>query len=89
MSATCGNLSVLSLLRDLKLYDLNFTVSAASKAQLNLHTLKLMKPMHKEGRGWAVAKPEDDPIATHVWPGEQDGAKGKVVWAGGMALIVR
>ena len=89
MSVTCGNLSVLSLLRDLKLYDLNFTVSAASKVRLDLHTLKLMKPMHKEGRGWPVAKPEDDPIATHVWPCEKGGVKGKVIWAAGMALIVR
>ena len=51
--------------------------------------LKLMKSTHKQGLGWPVAKPGDDPIATHVWPGEQGGAKGKVIWAGGMALVVR
>ena len=88
-SVTCGNLTVLNLTRDLKLYDLNFTAGAASKARLNLHTLKLLSSAHKKGKGWAVKNAGDDPIATHIWPCEKDGAKGKVVWSAGMALIVR
>ena len=88
-SITCGHLTVLNLTRDLKLYDLNFTEAAGSKARLNLHTLKLLSSAHKKGRGWAVKNAGDDPIATHIWPCEKDGAKGKVVWSAGMALIVR
>ena len=88
-SVMCGRISVLNLTRDLKIYDLNFTASAASKARLNLHTLKLLSSSHKKGKGWAVKNAGDDPIATHIWPCEKDGAKGKIVWSGGMALIVK
>ena len=88
-SVTCGRISVLNLTRDLKIYDLNFTASAASKARLNLHTLEVMNRTHKKGRGWAVAKQGDDPIATHIWPCEQDGQVGKIVWPSGMLLIIR
>ena len=88
-SITCGNLTVLNLTCDLKLYDLDFTVAAGSKARLNLHTLKLLSSAHKKGRGWAVKNATDDPIATHIWPCEQDGAKGKIVWSGGMLIMVR
>ena len=88
-SITCGRISVLNLMQDLKVYDLNFTADTASKARLNLHKLTIRNSTHKKGRGWAVKNVGDDPIATHIWPCEQDGAKGKIVWKGGFALIVR
>ena len=65
------------LLADMTVYDLDLK-STTSKIDLNGHTLTVRSSAHKKGRGWGDAY---EKLVT------ENG--GKIVWKGGMVLIIR
>ena len=65
------------LLADMTVYDLDLK-STTSKIDLNGHTLTVRSSAHKKGKGWGDAY---EKLVTE--------SGGKIVWKGGMALIIR
>ena len=74
----------LRVLKSFTVRDVNVCHKSA-RIYLGTNTLTVMSREHKKGKGWADA-PENI-VVTATDP--TTGVKGKIVWAGGLAIIVR
>ena len=80
----CDVGSNLRILKPMAVRDID-VVSKFARIDVGTNTLTVMSREHKKGKGWADAL--EKIVVTATDP--TTGVKGKIVWAGGMALIIK